>query len=104
MRADGEIEINAEGHFIISNIGVGKHSGGHFTGHHNGSWNSMTDMLDSATGQAPSNISLSDSYRRRRIGAKGLAAVKRLRNFSAPLRYKGKFEGRIVKSYTVEDF
>ena len=104
MRADGEVEITAEGHFVISRLGVGLHSGGKFVGGHNGHWHSLDDFLDAVTGDAPSNIALADSYRTRPIGTQGRQAVERLRGFHAPLRYKGKFEGRIVKSYTVEDF
>ena len=63
-------------------------------GHHNGHWHSLADMLDSVTGDAPSNYSLSDSYRQKPIGAQGVAIVKKLKEFSAPLRYKGKFEGQ----------
>ena len=36
-----------------------------------------------------------------------MQSVARLKDFSAPLKYKAtrsKFEGRIIKSYTVEDF
>ena len=32
MRADGEVEITADGHFVISKVSVGKHSGGKFVG------------------------------------------------------------------------
>ena len=104
QRADGEVEITAEGHFVVSKIAAGLHSGGKFVGGHNGYWGSLTDLLDAVTGDAPSNVHLADSFRRRPIGKPGIEAVARLRNFSAPLRYKGKFEGRIIKSYTVEDF
>ena len=47
---------------------------------------------------------LADSYRRRPILKTGIEAVHRLREFSAALRYKGSFEGRIIKNYTVIDF
>ena len=47
---------------------------------------------------------LADSFHARPIAKQGTEAVARLKDFSAPLRYKAKFEGRIVKSYTVEDF
>ena len=104
MRADGEVEIKAEGRFVISRVSVGKHSGGKFIGGHNGHWHSLSDLLDAATGDAPSNIHLADSFRARPIAKQGTEAVARLKDFSAPLRYKAKFEGRIVKSYTVEDF
>ena len=103
-RADGEVEITADGHFAVSRVSVGKHSGGKFVGGHNGHWHSLEDLLDAVTGDAPSNIDLADSFRQRPIGALGLRAVQFLRDFSAPLRYKAKFEGRIIKSYTVEDF
>ena len=75
-----------------------------FVGGHNGHWNSLGDLLDAVTGEAPSNIALADSFLARPIGKQGLLAVARLRSFAAPLRYKGKFEGRIIKNYTVEDF
>ena len=104
MRADGEVEITANGHFVISKIAAGLHSGGKFVGGHNGYWDSLSDLLDAVTGDAPSNVHLADSFRRRPIKKTGTEAVARLRDFSAPLRYKGKFEGRIIKSYTVEDF
>ena len=104
MRADGEVEITADGHFVVSKVSVGKHSGGKFIGGHNGHWHSLEDFLDAVTGAAPSNIHLADSYRRRPIGQQGRQSVARLDGFSAPLRYKAKFEGRIIKSYTVEDF
>ena len=104
QRADGDVEISAEGHFVVSRVSAGKHSGGQFVGHHNGHWDSLTDMLDAVTGDAPSNIDLADSYRRRPILKTGIEAVQRLREFSAALRYKGSFEGRIIKSYTVIDF
>ena len=103
-RADGEVEITADGRFVVSRVSVGKHSGGKFVGGHNGHWNSLEDLLDAASGDAPSNIALGDSFRHRRIGPLGSRAVQFLRDFHAPLRFKAKFEGRIVKTYTVEDF
>ena len=104
QRSDGEVEITADGHFVVSRVSVGEHSGGKFVGGHNGHWHSLEDLLDAVTGEAPSNVHLADSFRSRPIGGPGTEAVARLRDFHAPLRYKAKFEGRIVKSYTVEDF
>ena len=58
MRADGEVEITANGHFVISKIAAGLHSGGKFVGGHNGYWDSLSDLLDAVTGDAPSNVHL----------------------------------------------
>ena len=44
MRADGEVEITADGHFVVSKVSVGKHSGGKFVGGHNGHWHSIDGL------------------------------------------------------------
>ena len=61
QRADGEVEITANGHFVVSKIAAGEHSGGKFVGGHNGYWDSLADLLDAVTGDAPSNVHLADS-------------------------------------------
>ena len=103
-RQDGEVEITANGLFTVSNIIIGKHSGGKFVGGHNAYWASLQDAIDALTGQAPSNIDLAESFKHHPVGHDDRWALGHLEQANrVALRFKAKYEGRLVKRYTVED-
>ena len=99
-RADGFIEMTAQGKFT-HRLDVGKHSGGHFVGRHNGHWPSWNDFCDVVRGDAPDNWSMAKSFKEHPAYHADLWALDAL---NATVKYKASFEGRVVRSYTVEEF
>ena len=99
-RADVEVEVSAQGKFNhVTKIGL--HSGGHFKHGHYAQWNTFQDFRDVVQGRAPSNWSLADSFRKTPL-MDSLKWV--LDELSAAVRYKVKWEGRIVRTYDPEQF
>lgn len=99
-RADGFIEVTAHGKFV-HRLDVGKHSGGGWHGGHNGHWDSWNDFCDVVKGEAPDNWSLAKSFKDKHAYHADLWALNPL---EATVKYKVSFEGRVVRSYSVEEF
>ena len=99
-RADVEVEVTADGKFNHVTK-IGHHSGGKFVHHGYAQWNTFQDFRDVVEGRAPSNWSLADSFRKRPL----LDSLKwALDELNASVRYKVKWEGRVVRTYRVEQF
>ena len=99
-RADVEVEVTADGKFNHVTK-VGHHSGGKFVHHGYAQWDTFQDFRDVVEGRAPSNWSLADSFRKRPL----LDSLKwALDELNASVRYKVKWEGRVVRTYRVEQF
>lgn len=99
-RADGDIDVTAEGRFKYK-IAAGKHSGGRFVGGHNGYWDSFEDFSDVVRGEAPDNWDLAPSFKEHAARHADLWALDPL---VASVRYKVTFEGRVLRAYSVEQF
>ena len=99
-RADGEIDAKANGRFTYS-AAVGLHSGGKFVGGHNAYFDSEQQFHDVVLGNAPDNWNLAQSFKKRPAYKQDLWALDIV---EAPVKFRVKFVGRIVRSYKVEAF
>ena len=99
-RADVEVDVTADGKFNHV-IKIGHHSGGKFVHHGYAKWDTFQDFVDVVEGRAPSNWSLADSFRSRPL----LDSLKWvLDELNASVRYKVKWEGRVLRTYSVKQF
>ena len=99
-RADGEIDVTAHGKFVFS-LYVGKHSGGHFVSNGHVHWSGWQQFVDVIRGDAPDNYDLARSFKEKPVAHADLSVLDTL---EADVRYTVSFEGRSVRSYTVEAF
>ena len=99
-RANGQIPVTAYGTFTHG-IAAGKHVGGKYTGGHNAYWDSWQDFCDAVRGEAPDNIALARSFKDRHPWHADLWALDEL---NVEVKYRVTFEGRIMRTYTVEEF
>ena len=99
-RADVEVDVTADGKFKHV-IKIGLHSGGHFKHGNYVQWNTFQEFVDAVEGRAPSNWGLADSFRRRPL----LDSLKWVTDeLKASVRYKVKWEGRVIRTYKVDAF
>ena len=99
-RADVDVAVTADGKFNHV-IKIGHHSGGKFVHHGYAKWDTWQDFVDVVEGRAPSNWSLADSFRKRPL----LDSLKWvLDDLNASVRYKVKWEGRVLRTYSVKQF
>ena len=63
-------------------------------------WESWQQFLDCVNGDAPDNYPMSDSFKRRPIEH---ADRWGLRMLAVPLRYDVKFEGKVIRTFSVTD-
>ena len=99
-RADVEVSVTADGKFNHVTK-IGHHSGGKFVHHGYAKWDTWQDFVDVVEGRAPSNWSLADSFRKRPL----LDSLKWvLGELNAAVRYKVKWEGRVLRTYSVKQF
>ena len=103
-RADTQQEVTARGDFTFA-IACGKHSGGKFRGHHGrtvvGRWDSWSEFCDAVRGEAPDNVCLAESFKKRHPWHADLWALDPL---NSEVKYNVKFEGRVMRTYKVEQF
>ena len=102
-RSDVVIPVKAQGTFTHT-LGVGKHSGGHWKGQDgrgHGWWGSFDDFASCVRGQAPDNWSYGTNLREHPPWTADLWALDPL---SASVSYSVQWEGRILRSYVVEEF
>ena len=65
--AKKRVKVTAHGKFTHT-VAVGKHSGGHFVGHHNkgyARWDSWNDFVDVVNRRAPDNWDLAASFKQK---------------------------------------
>ena len=103
-RADVSQEISANGTFTHT-VTAGKMSHGHWQSgpHHRGivSFESWQQFVDVVKGVAPDNINLAQSFKEHPVDHADLWALDAL---DAEVKYTVKYEGRVLRSYTVEAF
>ena len=102
-RADVVQEVRGLGQFSFV-LQLGKHSGGHFKGGRDrgwAQWDSWQQFVDVVKGEAPDNWSLAKSFRERHAYHADLWALDPL---DSEVKYVVKFTGRVMRSYTVEEF
>ena len=100
-RSDVEVEVSATGKFKHVTK-IGQHSGGHFVHHRYSQWDSWEDFVDCVTGHAPDNWDLAASFKKHPPLKKLVKQVTT--DLSAAVRYRVKWEGRVVRTYAVEAF
>ena len=105
-RADTELEVTSNADFTFS-LKVGSHDprwnhgwkkGG---APHKAYWETWQDFADVIRGEAPDNYDLADSFRRHPARHYDLDVLDPL---NSEVRYKVKFEGKIIREYTVKGF
>ena len=102
-KADVSIDVTAHGNFSFT-LTAGKHSGGKFKGREGqgwASWESWQNFIDVIRGIAPDNWDLATSFKGKPAYSEDFWVLNPL---SADVRYVVKFEGRVVRNYTVEAF
>ena len=99
-RADGEIDVTAKGKFNHQ-VTVGRYHHGRFITVRGAHWDSFDKFCDVVTGHAPDNWDLAKSFKDHGAYHADMWALDPL---NSELRYTVKFEGRIVRNYTVEEF
>ena len=102
-RSDVEIPVTAQGTFTHT-IGMGKHSGGDWKGKSGegyGWWPSWNDFSQCVRGDAPDNWPFATSLREHPPWHADLWALDPI---DANVAYVVTWEGRVVRSYTVEEF
>ena len=98
-RADTQQEVTARGDFTFG-IAAGKHSGGRFVGRF-AKFDSWSDFCDAVRGEAPDNVCLAESFKNRHPWHADLWALNPL---NSEVKYNVKFEGRVMRTYKVEQF
>ena len=106
-RADTELEVTSDAQFT-SNLTAGKHGHGWnhgWRGHRRHRdyqrWDSWSDFEDVIRGDSPNNIDLATSFQRH-PGPRYYQDV--LDPLNGKVRYKVRFEGKIIRSYTVRGY
>ena len=99
-RASGSIPVSANGKFSFGPIIIGRHYGGHW---HTGTarFDSWQELKDVVLGQAPANAPFYRAFKQHPAYHADLWALE---DIEAAVRYTVKFEGRIMRSYKVEEF
>ena len=103
-RADTELEVTSHASFsFILRAGQHDHRWNHgwrgHGGHDNCRWDTWQDFEDAVRGVAPDNVDLAYSFRRRPAHHYDLDVLLPL---SGEVRYKVRFEGKIIKAYRVQ--
>ena len=103
-RADSELEVTSHAKFtFILRAGQHDHRWNHgwkgHRGHDHCQWDTWQDFKDVIRGEAPDNIDLAHEFRQHPAHHYDLDVLFPL---SGEVRYKVKFEGKIVKSYRVQ--
>ena len=99
-KADVVQTAKANGRFTHT-VAVVETTGGHW--HHVVRWDSWDEFKDCVNGDAPDNWPCAGYFREHPPYARG-ADRWALDDLNVPLEYDVKFEGRIVRSFTVEEF
>ena len=102
-RSDVEIPVTAVGQFNHT-LGIGKHSGGHWkggAGRGYGWWKSWEDFVECVKGDAPDNRDFATSLREHPPWHTDLWALNPL---DAAVCYTVTWEGRMMRTYTVDQF
>ena len=102
-RADVEIPVTAVGQFSHT-LAIGKHSGGDWKGGHGrgyGWWPSWSDFVECVDGNAPDNWDFATSLREHPVWHADLWALDPI---EAPVAYTVTFQGRMSRTYSVEEF
>ena len=103
-RVDSEVTVTSDGAFTF-NLRAGGHD--HRWNHgwkkgrpwHHSEWSSWQDFVDLVNGDAPSNTDLYTSFLHHHVPH---AWKNVLDPLNSRVRYKVRFEGKIIKTYTVE--
>ena len=105
-RADTELEVTSNAQFTFG-LKVGSHDprwnhgwkkGG---APHKAYWETWQDFCDVIKGEAPDNYDLADSFQRHPAHHYDLSVLDPL---NSEVRYKVRFEGKIIREYTVRGF
>ena len=102
-RSDVDIPVTAQGTFTHT-LGIGKHSGGDWQGkpgEGHGWWSSWDDFVQCVDGQAPDNWDFATSLREHPPWQADRWALNPI---DGAVAYVVSWEGRVVRTYTVETF
>ena len=102
-RSDVEIPVKAQGTFTHT-LGIGKHSGGDWkgkSGEGHGLWSSWDDFKECVEGKAPDNWPFATSLREHPPWHADLWALNPI---DATVAYVVTWTGRVVRTYTVQEF
>ena len=106
QRADTELEVTSHADFTF-NLKAGSHD--HRWNHgwksggppHKANWDSWQDFVDAVQGDAPDNICLAESFKHHRVPHRYRDVLDEL---AGEVRYKVRFEGKIIRDYTVQGY
>ena len=106
-RADTELDVTSEAKFTFG-LNAGKHGRGwnhgwrgHRAHRDYQRWATWQDFCDAVQGLAPDNIDLAGSFKRHRAPHYYLDVLDEL---AGRVRYKVRFEGKIIRAYKVQGF
>ena len=105
-RADTELEVTSDAQFTF-NLKAGSHDPRFNHGWkrggppHKATWETWQDFVDVIKGEAPDNIDLAENFKRHPAHHYDLSVLDPL---DGEVRFKIRFEGKIIKSYGVEGF
>ena len=102
-RSDVDIPVTAQGTFTHT-LGIGKHSGGDWkgkSGEGHGWWSSWEDFVQCVDGQAPDNWDFATSLREHPPWHADRWALNPI---DGAVAYEVSWQGRVVRTYAVEEF
>ena len=102
-KADGEQDVKAKGKFTHQ-VRIGWYHGHcHYNKwtHHSTSWPTWEEFADVVHGDAPDNWPMAGAFKAKPPYHADLSALAEM---EAEVEYTVKFQGRVIRSYTVEEF